>query len=211
VTVLVAQNGLSTWSVSRRTSATRPSCRAVYVPVDHPEPGRAIVRRPAGRDLAVPADPPALAVATLLRAAGLRVETAADFHTAAWLKLLVNIASSPVTALAGRRMEVFRDPAVARCATGLLREVAEVGRADNAAIPEDQPERTVAWLRALPDRASTSMLADRLPGRGLEHDALTGAVLRAAMRHLIAAPQVEALHALLDGSGAAGARRLRTA
>jgi 2-dehydropantoate 2-reductase len=58
-------------------------------------------------------------------------------------------------------------------------------------------------LQALPDGASTSMLADRLAGRRLEHDAITGAVLRTATRHLIETPQVEALHALLDGASAA--------
>jgi 2-dehydropantoate 2-reductase len=207
-TVLVAQNGiehLGRVAPYVGDSAVVPA--AIHMAVERPGPGRAIVRRAAGgSDLVVPADPAALAVARLLRAAGLRVETAADFHSAAWLKLLVNVASNPVTTLTGRGMEVFRDPAVARYATRLLREAAEVARADNAAIPEDQPERTVAWLQALPDGASTSMLDDRLAGRRLEHDALTGAVLRAATRHLIEAPQVEALHALLEGTNTAGAR-----
>jgi 2-dehydropantoate 2-reductase len=211
-TVVVAQNGIEhaeRVAPYAGDSAVVPA--AVYMSVERSEPGRAIVRRAAGRDLAIPADPAALAVAGLLRAAGLRVETAADFHTAAWLKLLVNVVAGPITALTGRRMEVFRDPAVARYATLLLREAAEVGRADNATIAEDEPERTVAWLQAAPGGAPTSMLADRLAGRSLEHDALTGAVLRAATRHVIAAPHVEALHALLDGASAAGARRQRGA
>jgi 2-dehydropantoate 2-reductase len=91
---------------------------------------------------------------------------------------------------------------VARYAIRLLREAAEVARADGAVIAADQPERTVAWLGTLPADAPTSMLADRLAGRGLEHDALTGAVLRAATRHRVEAPLVEALHALLEGASA---------
>jgi hypothetical protein len=82
-------------------------------------------------------------------------------------------------------------------------KVAVVGA---GAIGLMQPERSVALLQELPAGTPTSMLADRLAGRALEHDALTGAVLRAATRHLIQAPQVEALHALLEGANAAGAR-----
>jgi 2-dehydropantoate 2-reductase len=207
-TVLVAQNGIEHRErVAPYVGDSAVVPAAIYMPVERLEPGRAVVYRPDDRDLTIPADPASLAVARSLRAAGLRVETTADFHTAAWHKLLFNIASNPVTALTGRGMEVFRDPPVARYAIRLLREAAEVARADDATVADDQPERTVAVLQALPDGVSTSMLADRRAGRRLEHDALTGAVLRAATRHLVEAPLVEALHALLDGASAAGARR----
>jgi len=61
-TVLVAQNGIEHLErVAPYVGDSGVVPAAVYVPVDRPEPGRAIVRWPAGRDLAVPADPPALA------------------------------------------------------------------------------------------------------------------------------------------------------
>jgi 2-dehydropantoate 2-reductase len=147
-TVLVAQNGIEHRErVAPYVGDSAVVPAAIYMPVERLEPGRAVVYRANDRDLTIPADPASLAVARSLRAAGLRVETTADFHTAAWHKLLFNIASNPVTALTGRGMEVFRDPPVARYATRLLREAAEVARADNATVAEDVPERTVAVTR----------------------------------------------------------------
>lgn len=200
-TVLVAQNGLEhAERVAGHVGDSAVVPAVVYVPVDRPEPGRAIVHRPVDRDLTVPADPAALAIAERLRLGGLRVETAADFRTAAWRKVLTNLGSNPITALTGRRTEVVREPGIADYALVLVREAAAVAAADGAHLSADTPEATIAWLQALPDGASTSMLQDRLAGRPLEHDALTGAVLRAAARHDVPVPHLQAIHAMLEAT-----------
>ncbi|MCI1749350.1 MAG: 2-dehydropantoate 2-reductase [Acidipropionibacterium sp.] len=196
--VLVAQNGIEHRErVAPYVGGAAVVPAIVYVPVDRTAPGRAVVHRPADRDLTVPDDPAAVAVAKELSAGEIRVENTRDFTTAAWRKVLINMGSNPITTLTGRGTEVTRDPGIARYLLGLLTEVAAVARADGAHIDGQAPAETIAWLQHLPDGSSTSMLQDRLAGRPLEHDALTGAVLRAAHRHQLEAPHVESLHAFL--------------
>lgn len=196
--VLVAQNGIEHRErVAPFIGEASVVPAIVYVPVDRPRPGHAIVHRPADRDLTLPADASATVVAEALRRGGLRVESAEDFTTAAWRKVLTNLGSNPITTLTGRRTEVVREPGVARYATRLLEEAATIARAEGAAIDDAVVATTVRWLQELPDGSSTSMLQDRLAGRELEHDALTGAILRAAARHGLEAPHIDSLHALL--------------
>ncbi|MEV7086321.1 2-dehydropantoate 2-reductase [Streptomyces sp. NPDC093085] len=202
-TVLVAQNGIEHRErVAPYVGRAAVVPAIVYVPVERPAPGHAIVHRPADRDLTLPADPAALAATERLAAGGIRVENAADFTTAAWRKVLTNMGSNPITTLTTRRTEVIRDPGVARYALRLLHEAAAVARAEGAAIGDDVPETTVTWLWRLPDGSSTSMLQDRLSGNPLEHDALTGAILRTAARHHLDVPHIESLHALLEAISA---------
>ena len=59
--------------------------------------------------------------------------------------------------------------------------------------------RTLAFYDALPPDTGSSMLFDRLAGRPLEHQGLTGAVVRAADRHGIDVPLNRAILALLEG------------
>jgi 2-dehydropantoate 2-reductase len=126
------------------------------------------------------------------------VELTADFTTAAWLKLLRNVSGNALTALTGRRMEVFREPAIRELALQVLREAADVGRAEGARIDDDEPEQVLAGFDAMPPDSGSSMLYDRLAGRPLEYDALTGAVVRAASRHGVDVPLNRALLALLS-------------
>ena len=57
-------------------------------------------------------------------------------------------------------------------------------------------EYVAAVVENLPE-GRTSMLMDTEAGRPTEHDAIHGAVLRAADRHHIAVPTVRAVHGLL--------------
>ncbi|MFE2941507.1 ketopantoate reductase family protein [Streptomyces sp. NPDC059255] len=201
--VLVAQNGIEHRErVAPYVGRAAVVPAIVYVPVERPAPGRAIVHRPADRDLTLPAGLAALSAAERLAAGGIRVENAADFTTAAWRKVLTNMGSNPITTLTTRRTEVVREPGVARYALHLLNEATTVARAEGATIGDDVPDATIAWLQNLPDGSSTSMLQDRLSGRPLEHDALTGAILRAAARHTLDVPHIESLHALLGAISA---------
>ena len=207
--LFVAQNGIEhrdRVEPYRGDSAVVPA--GVYINGDRPRPGVVTLRRPSvDADLVIPDDAPALRFKDRFEAGGLRVRADPDFVTVAWQKLLTNLVTNPITALTLRRIEVLREPGIGAFATRLLEEAAEVGRAAGAVIASDQPGRTVTWLQHFPDGATTSMLQDRVAGRPLEHDAITGAVLRAAYRHDIAVPQLRSLHALvdaLDGNRASG-------
>ena len=198
-TVVVAQNGIEQRErVAPFVGDARIVPAVVYTNVERTGVGAATVRHPvSGPDLAVPDDPAGREVAARFNAGGLIAAPEADFRAALWTKLLINIVGNSLTALTGRRVEVVRDPAIAAVGRDLLAEAVAVARAEGVPFPADQPERTLAWLRVLPPGATSSMLQDRLAGRPLEYDALTGAVVRAAERHGLPVPINRTLLALL--------------
>jgi 2-dehydropantoate 2-reductase len=61
----------------------------------------------------------------------------------------------------------------------------------------DEPERTISTLFTYSPELGTSMYFDRLAGRPLEIEALTGAIVAAGERHRIATPLNRALLTLL--------------
>lgn len=91
---------------------------------------------------------------------------------------------------------------VRETAEAVAREVAAVARAEGAAIDADS---VVTELRGLPDTASSSLRAD-VTGGAIDHelDAIGGAVLRAARRHDLLAPQTAELVARVQRRAAAG-------
>lgn len=165
--------------------------------VERVEPGRVVHH--AGRLINLADRPGAGEFAGLLAGSVLRAEIEADFTTAAWRKLLGNLAANPLTALTGRRMDVFAEPRIRRLTVDLLREAVAVGRAEGARLADDEPERTLARYDRLPPDGGSSMLYDRLAGRRLEIDPLTGALVRAAARHGLPVPLNGAVLALLTG------------
>ena len=99
-----------------------------------------------------------------------------------------------------------RDPEVAELCRELVRECAAVGRAEGANLPENIAEKVVERHMSVGVDATTSMMVDRLAGRPIEADVMTGAVVRLGARHGIETPMNRALHALLmtvnvDGEG----------
>ena len=62
---------------------------------------------------------------------------------------------------------------------------------------------TLDFYAGLDAGSGTSMLEDRLAGRPTEHEEITGAVVRAAERHGVAAPLNQALLALLAAASPA--------
>ena len=117
--------------------------------------------------------------------------------SAAWRKLLGNLAANPITALTMRRIDVLRDPDVAALARRVLEEGLAVARADGAQLgPEDIEAELRMYARVNPGGGS-SMLYDRLAGRPLEHEYIIGEVVRRAERHGIPVPLNRALLTLL--------------
>ena len=61
----------------------------------------------------------------------------------------------------------------------ILDEAVRVARADGAQLPDDEPKRAMDTLMTYAPALGTSMyFADRLAGRPLEIEALTGAIVR---------------------------------
>jgi len=140
----------------------------------------------------------ALAIADSFRRAGVFGQLAADIRSRRWYKLLWNSAFNSVTTLTHRRVgDLLDDPEGLRLVRVLMEETLAVARAEGAALTGEDIDELLAHsarnLRAL----KTSTHQDFERGKRLEYDALSGAVLRAARRHGVAAPATETVHALL--------------
>jgi 2-dehydropantoate 2-reductase len=155
------------------------------------------VRHLSGDLLVVPDDAEAVVTAAV-GAGGLRVQGRADMLSAAWRKLLGNLVANPITALTMRRIDVMGDPGIGDLARGLLAEAVAVGRAEGADLTDDDIEAVVAGTARYGPGTGSSMLYDRLAGRPLEHQYLTGEVVRRAAARGMAVPLNAAVLALLD-------------
>lgn len=140
--------------------------------------------------------PSALHEATaLLGQAGLTVERVSDLRQAVWLKLLRNLALSPVAALIGQDLAVVtRQPGLMRLAESIVREVAQLAAAlgwpdIEAAVPD--------ILSCLPVTGRPSMLQDRLAGRPLELAGQLLAVQELAASAAVAMPTLVTITTLL--------------
>ena len=148
-------------------------------------------------DVAAADDESGRAFAALFDGTPLRVLLSDDFVTLAWRKLLINAFANPITTLTLQRQAVLRRPDVQQLGRAILDEAAAVARAEGARLAADEPERAIATLFTFSGELGTSMYFDRLAGRKLEVEALTGAIVAAAERHGIATPINRALLALL--------------
>lgn len=145
-------------------------------------------RRTGEHDFAVADDADGQDFARLFDGTSLRVLLSSDFRTLAWRKLLLNAVANPISALTLQRNGVFlRDDIQALC-HALLAEAIAVAQADGARIDADEAQQVIGRLHAVPADAGSSMYFDRMAGRPLETDALTGAVVAAGERHGIATP-----------------------
>jgi len=191
-TVVGLQNGIEQ---AERVKPLAPVSSVVYCGAERVSPGT-IVHHQSSR-LIVPEGEVSTGLAELFSGTDVEVVPTPDFLTASWRKLLANVSTNPITALSMRRIGVLRDPDIHDLAQKLLDEAVAVGRAAGAQLtPEDARSVLDAQCR-LDEGAGTSMLYDRLAGQPLEHEHITGAVVRTADRHGVDAPLNRAILALL--------------
>ncbi|HVX78735.1 MAG TPA: 2-dehydropantoate 2-reductase [Bradyrhizobium sp.] len=169
----------------------------VYYNGERIGPDHVRLRQVAEHDLAVADDANGRAFAQLLEGTPLHVKLAEDFRTLVWRKLLINAIANPVTALTLQRQAVFRRDDIKTLCLAILDEAVAVARADDAHLAEDESTRTLSTLLTYPPDAGTSMYFDRLAGRTLEVEALTGAIVAAGQRLQVATPINSALLAML--------------
>jgi len=160
----------------------------VYYNSERIAPARVRYRRAGQYDFAVSDDAGGRAFAALLDGTSMPILCSSDFKTLAWRKLLLNAAANPISALTLQRNAVFRRDDIKALCLALLQEAAAVGRADGAQLAADEPEQSMARLLAIPPDSGSSMYFDRLAGRPLEIEALTGAVVAAGEKHGISTP-----------------------
>lgn len=204
-TVVVAvQNGVDH---TERLAALRPPGSILpglaYIAARREAPGR--VTHVSGSRVVVPLGDAGTAFAALLSHGPVDVELSPDFLTAAWRKLLTNVAASPVTALTGRTLDVLGSPGIPALVHGLLAEAVAAGVAAGARLSATDVAGTLDFYARLRPSTGTSMLEDRLAGRPTEHEEITGAVVRAGDRHGVDVPLNRAVLALL-AAASPGAR-----
>ena len=194
--VLAVQNGLD--HEERLVPFIPPKVRVApglaYLAAERLAAGR--VRHLAGRMMVVPA-----AVADEVSAAlspGIEVQGTDDMVTAGWQKLLGNLVANPLTALTMRRIDVINDPGMADVARAVLAEAVAVGQASGAKVDQADIERIVVGTSRYGSETGSSMLYDRMAGRPMEHQFLTGEVVRRGRQLGIPVPINSALLALLD-------------
>lgn len=166
-----------------------------YMSVERVAPGEIVHH--AASELHVPEGQEAEAFAGLLDGSRLTVRSAADFRTAAWRKMFTNVAANPLTAILKQRMHILGDPEMRKLAEDILNEALLVARAEGARMDEEDVRRALRQNASVPPGGGTSMLYDRLAGRPLEHEHITGAVVRSAERHGIPVPLNRMLLTLL--------------
>ena len=196
--VAVLQNGIDhTARVAPLVDGASVVPAIVYYNGERLGPDHVRLRQVAERDLAVADDANGRAFAQLLEGTPLRVGLSDDFRTLSWRKLLINAIANPVTALTSQRQAVFRREDIKALCLAILDEAVAVARADGAHLAENESMQTLSRLLTYPPDAGTSMYFDRLAGRSLEVEALTGAIAAAGARLKIATPINSALLALL--------------
>jgi 2-dehydropantoate 2-reductase len=196
--VAVLQNGIDqVRSVAPLAGGATVLPVIVYYNGERLAPDHVRMRQGADRDVTVSDDETGRAFARLLEGTPLRVKLAADVATLLWRKLLINAVANPITALTLQRQQVLRRPDVQELCLTILDEAVTVGRADGAKLADDEPARALATLFTFSGELGTSMYFDRLAGRQLEVEALTGAIVAAGKRHGIATPLNKALLTLL--------------
>ncbi len=153
------------------------------------------------QDLIVPDTDTGREFASIFKGSHLVVKASSDFLTVSWQKFLANIVANPLTAITERGIEVVRKGDMEQLALGLLREAVMVGRASGVTLADDAAEQTLRWMSRYPGETGTSMLQDRLDGRPLEFEALTGTVVRLGELHSLPTPLNRAILALLGAIG----------
>ena len=183
----------------------------VYYNGERLAPDHVRFRSVRDHELVAPDDEAGRAFARLMEGTPLHVLPAADFATLAWRKLLLNAVANPITALTAQRQAVLRHPDVHALCLALLDEAVRVARADGAQLADDEAERSMATLMTFAPELGTSMYFDRLAGRPLEVEALTGAIVAAGQRYGIATPLngmlLTLLRAVSDEAAKDGARQ----
>jgi len=177
----------------------------VYYNGERVAPDHVRMRRASTNDVVAADDATGRAFAELFDGTGIKILLSDDFGTLLWRKLLINAVANPITALTLQRQAVLRRPDIYELCLALLGEAVAVARAEGARLAADEPARTMAALMTFSGEFGTSMYFDRLAGRQMEIEALTGSIVAAGQRRGIATPingaMLTLLRAINDAAG----------
>lgn len=141
------------------------------------------------------------AIARQWSTTGAKVAAVPDIRAQRWLKLAVNCAINPLTALHRcRNGDLVHHPDAVATMAAVCREAAEVMQAEGVPAEGDALLARALEVCGLTAGNTSSMLADVLAGNITEIDFMNGHVVAVAARHGLRAPAnaalVAAIHAL---------------
>jgi 2-dehydropantoate 2-reductase len=208
--VLPLLNGIEHMAVLRERFGAHVIAGSITVQSHRPEPGMIVHSSRLSRiHIPNPAPQQQAAVQLLavsLRRAGIDTAVAGSERQILWSKLVPLNALACTTSASGLPLGAIRDDPTWR--TRLKRvvfETAAVARAEKAWV---DPSLALDDLARFEPSLVSSMARDIAAGRESELDAIAGAVLRAAGRHGILVPTIEALVAeVTERAGVAPPRR----
>lgn len=131
---------------------------------------------------------------------GFEIEFSPDFPREQFLKLLVNAAINPITALTRRQNGVVLSPALMGTVEAVVAEAVAVAAADGLAISEEEALALVLSVAEKTVANTSSMLQDVLRGRRTEIEAINGYIVRQAGEHGIEVPVNQALHGMVKST-----------
>lgn len=185
--VYVLQNGVEQEATVR--PFVGPDVRVlptvVNLPAQRVGPGH--VRVTGGANLTAPATGDDT-LGALLDGSFVRLRAVDDWQTPAWIKLMMNASLGGVGALTRRDNRVFTDGEARALGEALMEEVAAVGRAEGAEIPDDLPAQMIDRVQAAAGGHASSIVVDRRNGNPTEWEVRNAAVGRIGRRHGIATP-----------------------
>lgn len=207
--VAVAQNGVEH---AERLSPWVPPARVLPMVVtygaERPSPGR-ILQTLEGR-VRLPASPSGAAFAELSRRSSLAVDLVEDFVSALWVKLAWNLVGNSLTTILDLPVRALGlHPALREVGSALIEECRSVASVHGARLPLQLATEMFETFAAYPGTVHSSMWQDLSVGRRLEHEAISGAVVRIGAASGIDVPYCQMTTRLLEAVEAESLARAR--
>ncbi|MBI3505626.1 MAG: 2-dehydropantoate 2-reductase [Proteobacteria bacterium] len=135
----------------------------------------------------------------IAKRAGVDAVASPDIAKSIWEKFVFLSALSAITASTRLpKGALWRAEATRKTVRKLVEECVAVARAEGVALAPDQADKTYSFIEAVPDGMKASMLHDLERGAKLELPWLSGAVVRLAEKHKLAAPTHAAIVGVLS-------------
>jgi 2-dehydropantoate 2-reductase len=144
------------------------------------------------------ADPALTAFVAAGKAAGVDFVLSENIQRDLWLKFVILVALSSMTAASRLPIGATRgDPDGHKLMLTIMREVVAVGRAKGIQIAEDHAEKALPFIEGVPDATKASMAHDLDRGNRLELDWLAGRVVSLGRDLGVPTPACETIYAIL--------------
>jgi 2-dehydropantoate 2-reductase len=144
------------------------------------------------------ADPTLTALVAAGKSAGVDFVLSENINRDLWLKFVILVALSSMTAASRLPIGATRGDADGRkLMLTIMREVVAVGRAKGVPLAEDHAEKALPFIEAVPDATKASMAHDLDRGNRLELDWLAGRVVSLGRELGVPTPACETIYAIL--------------